>query len=176
MLLAVLLAALLRVPLTPTTALTAFAVFISAAIAGGFVRRGIRRSGRAQLASAAALALSGVPVELAGGATFRSLAGAVIAWTAILVGSALIVRAAFARAARGKKRRARWLDATAIALPAVACAVFVLVGWHAEARAAGWATVVCAALGLAHPGVKQMKRVGIALTGLALVAALLLGT
>jgi hypothetical protein len=176
MLIAVLLAALLRVPLTLRSALAALGVAIIAAIAGGFVRRTIRRSGVAQPVSAAALALAGVPVELAGGASLRSMAAAVFAWVPVLAGSALIVRAAFARAARGKQHRAAWLDATAVALPAGACAVFVLVGWHAEARAAGAAALGCAALVLTHPTVKQMKRVGLALASLTIVAALALGT
>jgi hypothetical protein len=176
MLAAVVLAALLRVPLTLGTVLAAFAVAVVAAIAGGFVRRAIRRSGAAQLVSAAALSFSGIPVELAGGASFDSMARAVGAWVPILVGSALIVRAAFARAARGNERRAPWLDAIAVALPAVTCAFFVIVGFHAEARAAGAAAAGCAALALAQPTVKQMKRVGLALASLSAVAAFALGT
>jgi hypothetical protein len=176
MLLAVLLAALLRVPPSVSTLLTGLVVTIVAAIGGGLLRGLVRRSGNAQLASAAALAFAGLPVELAGGATLSSALAAVLAWIAILIGCALVVRAAFARAARGKARVARRLEVAAVALPALASAIFVLERSNAEAWATGAGAAGCAVLMFLHPTIKQMKRIGIALAGLVTLAAVALGS
>jgi len=176
MLAAVLLAALLRVPPAPRPLLVAFAVALLAALVGGFAGRTIRRSSPVQVVSAAVLAAAGVPVELAGGATPESALAAATAWVPILAGSALLVRAAFARAARGKERTARWLEASAVTLPGAACAAFAVAGYYAEARAAGVAALGSCALVLVHPTVKRIRQIGIALASLALASALVLGT
>jgi hypothetical protein len=176
MLLAVVLAALLRVPFSSATGLTALAVLITAPIGGGLLARSIRRSGLLQVLSAAALAFAGLPVELAGGAELSSAVATALAWITILIGCALVVRAAFARAARGKERRARWLEAAAVALPAAGSTLFLLQKSNTEARATAAAAAGCAVLVLLRPTVKQMKQVGVALAGLVTVAAVALGT
>jgi hypothetical protein len=46
------------------------------------------------------LALSGAPVELAGGATLHSVAATTVTWATLFAGSSLVVRSVFARTGR----------------------------------------------------------------------------
>ena len=170
---AVLTAALVRAPFTPAVVATALLVLGASALLGGLINRHIRRSSVAQLASAGALSVAAAPVELVGGLPLGAVVSAAAAWAAIFVSSALIVRAAFARARRDR-RLSRLLDGSSIGLCAVACTTFVALGAWREALATGMGAVACTGLVIAHPTVKQMKPVGLALAGLAALAALAL--
>jgi hypothetical protein len=168
----------------PATALTrtaeslpawavALAVLVASSLLGGLLAGSVRRAGSAQIASAALLSFAGVPVELAAGAP---LAGALLtgaAWAAVFVPSALIVRAAFARAAR-RPDRASHLETASVALCLGAAAALTGFGHFPETIVTGAAAVVCAALCCVQPSVKQMKPVGLTFAGLSALSALLL--
>ena len=93
MLTAVLLCALMQSnTLTLTLVTTAALVALASALAGGVIRRRVRRSGTAQLASAAVLALAGVPVAFVAKLPLSQIAVTTTAWAIVFVASALVVQ------------------------------------------------------------------------------------
>jgi hypothetical protein len=172
---AVLLCALLQAGGSLRAWLAAAVVLVAGALAAGFIRKRIRRSGVAQLVSAATLAFGGAPVALAAGIAWQRVAGTVIAWMVVFVSSALLVRAAFARARRAEELRAIVLDASAIGICSAANIVFGLLGARMEALATGLTAIACAVLVAKHPSVKELKGVGLALGAIAALAAVVLG-
>jgi hypothetical protein len=156
-------------PSVLTAALVAGAVIAAAS----WSHRRIRKSSAAQLAATAVLALSSVPVEVAGGLSFASIAPAALARVVVFVTSALLVRAVFARAGHAK----RWfplLSAASLALPALSAALLFALGRIAEAGTCVIAAAVCTIFAWNHPSVKQLKPLGITLGGLALITAITL--
>jgi hypothetical protein len=152
------------------------AVFVALAVvaAGSVSHRQIRKSSAAQLTGAAGLALSSVPVELAGALPLANTASAALSRVAVFVSSALVVRAAFALAARGGARRSLALRVASWAIPALTAALFFALGRIAEAGTCVMAGAVCALFAWTHPTVKQLKPLGLTLGGLALSTAITL--
>jgi hypothetical protein len=144
------------------------------AFVGGALHRRIRSNATAQLASAAALALSGAPAAVAGGVSVPHAAVTTLAWFVVFVSSALIVRGSFVRASSKSSLDSTWVDTSAIGLAAIANFAFSLAGARGPALAAGLTAIGCAAVAAYRPSVKQLKPVGLALAGLALVAAVVL--
>jgi len=173
MLLAPLATSVARHAADPLAWAAGLAVLAAASVAGGLVRHRVRREGAAQIASAALLACSGAPVELAAGAALPALSLLVLAWAAIFVANTLVVRGAFARAAR-RAARARALDGAAIAVCTTAALGFAFAGASSEALATGLAALVSTALVRTEPSVKQLKQIGLTITALATVAGVLL--
>ncbi|HEY6559006.1 MAG TPA: hypothetical protein VI072_17100 [Polyangiaceae bacterium] len=153
--------------------LMAPAVLIASSVLGGLFSRSVRRAQSAQIAASAALAFGGVPVELAAGARAADALLTGVAWAAIFVPSALIVRAAFARAAQ-QHERAYQLEVCSIALCLAAAAAFMALERVPLTIATGMAAVTCALLSCIEPSVKQMKPVGLTFAGLSALSALLL--
>jgi hypothetical protein len=173
MLLAVLATALTHHGNAGAAWLMAASVLVMASLLGGLFARRVRRAGTAQVASAFALAFGGLPVEIAAGAWAPDALLTGLAWAAIFVPSALIVRAAFARAA-GRGERAHQLEVCAVGLCLAAAAAFTALGRFPETIATGSAAVMCALLACVQPSVKQMKPVGLTFAGLSAMSALLL--
>ncbi|HKO46582.1 MAG TPA: hypothetical protein VJV79_02595, partial [Polyangiaceae bacterium] len=147
----------------------------SAAIAAGSSsHRQIRKSSAAQLTATAALALSSVPVEVAGALPLASIAWAGFARVVVFVTSALVVRASFARAARGGQLRSVLLYGATLVIPALSAALLFALGRGAEAGTCVIAGGVCAVFAWARPTVKQLKPLGLVLAGLALSTAVTL--
>jgi hypothetical protein len=142
--------------------------------AGSWSHRRVRKSGAAQLTGTAALALSSVPVELAGVLPVASVVSAGLARAVVFVASELVVRAAFARAARGGQRRSLLLCSGSLALPAASAVLLFALGRTAEAGTCAVAAGVCAVFLCSRPTVKQLKPLGLALGGLALVTVVTL--
>ncbi len=137
------------------------------------VGRSVRRSAAAQLAAAALLPLAGLPVELAGGVPVADALTTVVAWAAVFVSGAMIVRAVFERAAR-RRSRATLLDAGALALCVAAAAALALLGARGGAMAAGIAAIGGTAIAIARPSPQQLKAVGLAFAGLTIAAGVAL--
>lgn len=175
MLVAVLLAALLRAGGTAVACVIAGLSAAAASVIGSQIRSVIRRSGAAQLAAAAALPLVGVPVGLAAKQPIGAVLAMAAAWMAVFVSSALVVRGAFARARCSSSRAAWRLDVAAVGLCVLTSVVFGLLGQRSEAIATATAALGCTLIVLERPSVKQMKPLGVALAALALVVALMLG-
>lgn len=156
--------------LTVSLLATALAMAMVSALAGGTIRRRIRRSNAAQLASAALLAAAGVPVALVARLPLSQVAVTAAAWAVIFVANALVVHSSIARAKRYERR------ASAFAALAVASTTLASIGFAASARSdAALATTITAfslaAIALVAPTTRQLKPVGIALAGVAAIAA-----
>lgn len=149
---------------------TAAAVTLGTALAGGTIRRRIRKSNTAQLASATLLAGAGVPIAFVGRVPVAGLAVTALAWAVIFVANALVVHASIARAKR-RDRRARGLAALAVSTTAVASVGFALSARNNAAMATALTGFGLAAIALVAPTARQLKPVGIALAGLATLAA-----
>lgn len=171
---AVLLGALLRDVTEPWLWLTALATLAVAALAGGLLRRTIRQHGAVQLASAALLALLGLPVDAVAGRELWPSLMTAAAWAAIFVPSALAVRSTFWRAKRDDVRAAG-AAAGAVLLPVVAAVGLGLLGYAAEALACALAGFGLGLVALWRPTVKQLRPVGLSLAAIALVAAGVIG-
>ena len=152
------------------------AAFVAiAAIGGGALsHRLIRKSSAGQLSAAGLLALTGVPVELAAGVSVPSIAWAAVARAVVFVASALVVRATFARCARGGERRSLLLSGASLVLPALSATLLVALGQFVEAGTCVIAGGTCAVFAWSRPSVKQLKPLGLALGGLSLVTAITL--
>jgi hypothetical protein len=138
------------------------------------LHRRIRRSGPAQLGATLLLSFSAVPVELAGNVSGARVALATIARAIVFVSSALVVRAAFARAMRGGANRNRLLHLLSVAVAAVGAVALYATGHAREASACAMAAGVCLVFAWQRPTVKQLKQLGLALSGLVLASALTL--
>jgi hypothetical protein len=166
--------ALLRTSGSLFSVVVAVSVVVIIIAAASIGHRQVRKSSAAQLTAAAALALSSGPVELAGHIPLASVATAAMARVVVFVTSALVVRAAFARAARAGQRRSRLLCGASLALPALSATFFFSLGRTAEAGTCVIAGAVCSVFAWSAPTVKQLKPLGLALAGLALVTVVTL--
>lgn len=173
MLAAVLVAAVARRPEALTVWLAALIMLVAAAVGGGLIRRKVRHNGAAQLASAAALAMAGAPVDHVAGIPPGAIAATVGAWATIFVACALVVRATFSRA-RGHDARARTTTFLSVLIPAIVASAYAVAGAIPHAAATGAAALGCALVALSGPTVKQLKPVGWALASVSAVAALAL--
>lgn len=172
---AALVSALLRADAASASVVAAGSVLVSAALLGGLVHRRIRRSSTAQLASAAMLALSAIPVLAAGKVPLPDIVTHTVALGVLFLASTLVVRAAFARSARNGQSRAVALHTGSVLLGLLGAACFAA---FERTNAVVSCTLVagsCAALFWRRPTAKQLKPVGLALSGLALASALALG-
>lgn len=145
-------------------------VALATALAGGTIRRRIRKSNAAQLASATLLAAAGVPVAWVARLPLSQIAVTTLAWAVIFVANALVVHASFARASR-RKRRAVALDALSVGTTAVASIGFALSACNDAALATAITAFGLGAIALVAPTTRQLKPVGIALAGVAALAA-----
>ncbi len=152
---------------------TVAAVALMTALAGGTIRRRVRRSNAAQLASAALLAAAGVPVALVGRLPLAQIAATTAAWAVIFVANALVVHASLARAKR-RTRRAFGFAALAVGGTVAASIGFALSSRNNAAMATTITAFGLAAIALVAPTTRQLKPVGIALAGVAALAALAL--
>ncbi len=173
MLAAVLLAALIRTGFGVTALLTAVVVLGLSVLGAAALGRRIRGSGNAQVGSALALAWLGAPVELAAGGSATDAAVVAATWMGVFVSSATCVRAAFSRA-KGELARCRVLVAISVATPAALGVGFLVSGERSAALASLVAALGALVLGVWAPGVKQLKRVGLSLALVALLAMLAL--
>lgn len=173
MLLAVLVTAVSRSAESLSAWLAALVVLAASSLLGGRFAGSVRRAESAQIVSSALLAFAGLPVELVAGARLDAALFTSLAWAAIFVPSALIVRAAFARAGR-RHRRAYYLEISSVGLCLAAATAFSAIGRFPEALATGMAAVICVALACIQPSVKHMKPVGLTFAGLSAVSAVLL--
>lgn len=174
MLCGALMSALLRTgahlaPLAVAGATAALAVAAASAL-----HRRIRRSTLAQLAATLMLSLSAVPVELAGRVPASRVALATLARAVVFVSSALVVRAAFARTMRSGATRNWFLHLVSAALAGFGALALYATGHAPEASACAMAVGVCLVFAYQRPTVKQLKRVGLALSGLVLASAVAL--
>lgn len=156
-----------------TLLVTTMTALLAVAAASAFHRR-IRRSSLAQLAATLMLSLSAVPVELAGGISIASVAQATIARAIVFVSGALVVRAAFARNTRAGTTRNWFLHLLAVAIAVAGALAFYVGGRAREAIACAMAGAVCAVFAYQRPNVKQLKMLGLVLSGLVLASALAL--
>jgi hypothetical protein len=166
--------ALLRTGAHAVTLVVALVTTVIVVAAATTLHRRIRRSELAQLASTLLLSFSAVPVELVGDVPGSSVAWAEIARAIVFVSSALVVRAAFARTMRGGARRNTLLHLTSVTVPALGAFAFSAAGRAPEASACAMATLVCAVFAYQRPTVKQLKMLGLALSGLVLASAVAL--
>ena len=174
MLAASLISALLRARLTPLTAFaTTLAGLLAVAFAGATHRR-IRRSERAQIAASVGLAASCIPVEVAGEVSPSNIASAFIARSIVFLCGALLVRAAFARSARGGAARSALLHIASFVIALLTAVLFLVSQRIVEAAACAMAASVCAIFLESQPTVKQLKPLGITLGGLVLMSSLAL--
>ena len=152
------------------------AIFVAfAAICGaGLSHRLIRKSSAGQLIAAGLLALTSVPVEFAAGLSLPSIASATLSRAVVFVASALVVRAAFARSARGGQRRTLVLSGASLVIPALTATLLFALGRVVEAGTCVIAGGTCAVFAWSRPSVKQLKPLGLALGGLSLVTAITL--
>lgn len=135
------------------------------------LHRRIRRSGLAQLVATLLLSFAAVPIELAGGVAMSNVASAAIARAIVFVTSALVVRAAFARASRHGGNRTWALHLLSVAIAAFGAVAFYAASRGREAVACAMAAAVCALFAYRQPTVKELKFLGIALSGLVLASA-----
>ena len=166
--------ALLRARGTSSSLIAAAFMAGVVVVAGSVSHRLVRKNSVAQLIAAVALSLSSVPVEIAGGVLVASVAWAALARVVVFVTSALVVQAAFARCARNKARRSLILSVISWTLPALSAALLLAVGHTVEAGTCVIAGAVCVVFAWSRPTVKQLKPLGLALGGLALLTVVTL--
>jgi len=166
--------ALLRTGSTSPSMVIAVSTVVMVVVAGSLSHRQVRKSSAAQLLSAGGLALSSVPVEFAGDIAFANIATAALARLVVFVTSALVVRAAFARAARAGQRQSRLLCGASLAIPFASAAFFFALGRIPEAGTCVIAGAVCSVFAWCAPTVKQLKPLGLGLAGLAAVTVITL--
>ncbi len=174
MLAAVIVTATLRSGISAATLFTALSVTASLAVLGGVLGRAVRRHEALQLGAAAVMGLAGVPIELVAQLQPASIFMTALAWSVVFSASALHVRSSFAQASRNRRAQARALSLGAVGLPLVAAAFFGVTNHAPQAAAALVAALGCAALGIARPGIKRMRAVGLSLASVAFLAALAL--
>jgi hypothetical protein len=136
--------------------------------------RAIRGREAAQLGATAGLALAGAPIEWVSGLSTPEVLAGTVARLAIFLGSALVVRSAFARSARVRALSSGALQWSALAIVTLTGGLLTLEHRFSEARACALAGVVYIVLALGKPTVKQLKPLGLTLAGLALTTAVVL--
>jgi hypothetical protein len=154
--------------------LAAAGVVVFAVMVGSMLGRRIRRSAALQVASAAALSLCGVPVQLAAGSSLLSSTIDAGTWVAVFMACALGVRACFARGTRKKTPDPTRLALASILFPLGVAVVFAQLSMRAQAVATLVAGAGLTAVALYRPTSKQLKPVGISLATIAVLAAVAL--
>ncbi len=159
--------------------LTSLALLVTsvAVLAGGgaLAGRRVRREGGLQVASAATLGMSGVPLELASGVPWQSSLATALTWVVVFVAGALVVRAAFARK-RAQKTPAGTVSAaqleTVAAVGSALAAIVCLVGAaYAEALALAFTTASVIAFSSLRFTPKQVRELGLLLAGMMVLVA-----
>lgn len=138
--------------------------------------RHIRRSAGLQLVATGMLSLAGIPVELAGGLSEANAASDACAWLAVFTAFALGVRACFARASRRQRKEATALALASIVVPLATSGFFAETSSQARALALLVTGAATAGVALFRPTSKHLKSVGIALSTVAVVAAVIIRT
>ena len=153
-------------------ALAVLSVLVVAASFAPFRRR-VRREGVLQLGTAVGLAFAGAPVEAAGGLSGASIVAGALLRTVVFVASVCVARAALATSAKNGRARSAVLYLAAAA-NALAGATWFSAGQR-PSEALGAALTFGAVLLCAwwRPTAKDLKPLGLYLTGLAIVAAVL---
>lgn len=151
-------------------ALTAALVVATASV----WHRRIRSKPVAQLAATSLLSLAAVPVELAGGVPGPSVASAAMARTVVFFSGALVVRAAFARSSRRGADRTQLLHFLSVAIASTAALGFYVSGLTKESLACSMAAGLCACLAYRRPTVKDLKPLGLMLSGLVFASTMAL--
>jgi hypothetical protein len=90
---------------SPAALIAAAVVVVGAAVVSGAFGATIRKREEQQVASAAALSFSGIPIDLAGGTPLVTAVATALAWAAVFTASAISARASFARAAHGGRSK-----------------------------------------------------------------------
>jgi hypothetical protein len=175
MLLAAIGSALLRSHFARSALLVSVAIAVGAVAFATLLHRKIRGREGGQLAATACLGLAGAPIEWAAALPLSDVLAGTIARVAIFLFSSFMVRAAFARSARRPGLSSNVWQAASLLLLAMAFAVLALADRLAEARACAMAGVVGGLLAWWRPTAKQLKPLGLALAGLALGSAIVLG-
>lgn len=166
--------ALIRTQARVASVVAALLVTSAVVVGGSLCHRWIRKASAAQLGAAAALGLSSVPVELAGGLPLPSVASAGFARIVVFLTSALLVRAAFARSARSGERRGLLLGGASLAIPVVCAVLLFAIGRTAEGGTCVIASAACTVFAFSRPTVKQLKPLGLVLGELSLITAITL--
>ena len=166
---AVQLATLLRVGVSWATigALSGMVVVFS--IVGGATGRAIRRRPSLQIGSSALLGLSGLPIELTSGVPPTAALATAAAWIVVFTASALLVRAAFARGSRRGSHPGRY-ESGAVVLSTLGALGCAFAGFATEALALLISTICFSFIAGRRPTPKQVKGVGLALAGVAVLA------
>src|SRR5690606_28123041 len=120
----------------------------------------IRRRPSLQLASSAVLGLSGLPIELSFGRPLLDALATTLAWVVLFTSSALLVRAAFARARRRGTPPSR-LEATALLATSAAAVGCALTGANPQAAALAVAALCFSIIAWGRSTPKQLKRLGV---------------
>jgi len=173
MLSAVVVAAFVRNP-GFAAAFVGVSMVLGAAWLGGEVRARIRREERLQIASGAVLAVAGIPIELAGGASFLDAFANAGAWVVVFGTFTLSVLAGTARSSRIRREQVPLLTLLAFLIPLGAASGFAFAELRAPALACMLAAVSSVAFAIWRPGAKQMKAMGLSLAGAATFVALVL--
>ena len=166
--------ALLRAGATPASLMATAAAVVGIVALAVVSHRRIRRSSPAQLAATLLLSLSAVPVEFAGGVPSSSIASAAVARAIVFMASTLVVRAAFARSKRGGSRHNAFLHLLSVAIAGCGALSFYVGNRGKESAACALAALVCVAFAYQRPTVKELKFLGLSLSGLVLASALTL--
>ena len=173
MLSAVVVAAFVRNP-GLAAAFVGVSTVLGAAWVGGEVRARVRREERLQIASGAVLAVTGIPVELAGGATLVDALANAGAWVVVFGTFTLSVWAGTARSSRLRRQQVPLLTLLAFLIPLGGASGFAFAEFRAPALACMLAAVSSVAFAIWRPGAKQMKPMGLSLAGTATFVALVL--
>jgi hypothetical protein len=151
----------------------AAAVALSATLAGALVHRYARRASFGQLAGAVALACAGVPVEVLGGLPAEAIAAGATMKAVVFSSSVLLVRAALVTSGKNGSRRSGALYLATCVLSVAGLLAFASIGRAPEALACTFTAFSALLLAWQRPTSKQLKPLGMYMTGLALVAAIL---
>jgi hypothetical protein len=162
----------LRTRVAPLAVLLALLVALATVLVAAATHRRIRSRISLQLAAALGLALAGVPIEVAAGASVEtSVAGALLR-SVVFVASVLLVRAALAASGKDGKRRSSRFYAAAAALGCAGAAWFGAAHLLAETLGCALAAASALILALWHPTAKDLKPLGLYMSSLTLAAAL----
>lgn len=173
MLAASLVSSVARSPVLVSAFVAAAVVALAATLVGAGVHRYARRASFGQLAGAVALACAGMPVEAVGGvATATIVAGAAMK-SVVFSSSVLLVRAALVTSGKNGERRSGALYAATCVLSVAGLLAFAKTGHAPEALACTFSALSAVLFAWQRPTSKQLKPLGMYMTWLALVAAVL---
>ena len=135
------------------------------------LRRRVRGQGAWQGGSAVVLALAAAPIEVAGGLPLGAVLAGALLRTVVFVASFFAVRAALAASAKNGAARRLGFNLAAAALALVGLVVLVVLQRAPESIGAALTLATVLYLAWRRPTAKDLKPVGLSLTGLALLAA-----